>query len=363
MPPPVATLRFDPRRVLLPLAGVAFILNACGGAGPTSPSSSPKPVATVASASPSAAASESESQAAPSPIALTLPSPGPLDMAWQASGPVGADTSTMALAVNPTNDQIWVAVPFENRWWIFAPDGTYLESWGSGGTGPGELDLNDHELNPDGFGAITFAPDGSFYVGDVGNHRVQMFDAQRAFVKEWGSFGAADGQFAAITAMATDGTTLYVGDGGRGDIQAFDMEGTYLRTFGGDGQFGAFVTVDEAGNVYATNPGTGTPLVGKFDAEGNEVARYAMPAGVDAVGVAVASDGTLYVGTATQVTPYTGLGIYELSPNGEHLRGWSFGGGESLQLSQDGTVLYVSRGILLDLNEWTYIQAYEIPGG
>lgn len=361
MPPPVLTFRFYPRPVLLPLVAVALLVNACSGAGAASPLSISTPVATVASASPSAAASESESSA-PSPIAVTLPSPAPLDMAWQASGPVGAQTSTMALAVNPTNGQVWVAVPFENRWWIFAPDGTYLESWGSGGTAPGEFDLNDHELNADGFGAVAFAPDGSFYVGDVGNHRVEKFDAQRAFVKEWGSFGSGDGQFAQITAMATDGTTVYVGDGGRGDIQAFDVDGTYLRTFGGDGQFGAFITVDEA-YVYATDPGTADHgSVGTFDGNGNEVARFSLPSGTDAVGVAVASDGTVYVGTATQVAPYLGLGVYELSPDGEPLRGWSLGGGESLGLSPDGAVLYVSRGIQLGVDPWTYIQAYEIPG-
>jgi len=39
------------------------------------------------------------------------------------------------------------------------------------------------------------APDGTVYVADTLNHRVQRFSATGSFLAAWGSMGAADGQF------------------------------------------------------------------------------------------------------------------------------------------------------------------------
>lgn len=353
--------RRSPHRSLVSFAAVALAVTACGSGANAPASGSPVAVTGAPSRTQAASATVAASESnAPSPP----PSLAPLAVLWQGSGPVSETTSTQAIAVDPTTDEVWVSVPFENLFWIFTSEGEYLESWGTGGTGPGQFDLNDHLANPDGFGALAFAPDGSFYVGDVGNHRVQKFDAERQFVKAWGTFGAGDGQFAAITALATDGMTVYIGDGGRGDIQAFDSNGTHLRTFGAGGSLGPFIAVDQAGNVLATNPGAGAPAVVKFDSSGEEVARFdASWIGGEPVGVAVDPQGHIFLGVGESDSPYESIGTYELGPDGQVIRGWSIGGGEALALSQAGDVLFVSRGIQLSTGPWPYIQAYAVPGG
>ena len=50
--------------------------------------------------------------------------------------------------------------------------------------------------------------DGSVYISDTGNHRIQVFDATGRLVDAWGSKGEGDGQFNTPlgVAVTTDGT-------------------------------------------------------------------------------------------------------------------------------------------------------------
>ena len=70
---------------------------------------------------------------------------------------------------------------------------------------------------------MTFAPDGSFYIVDAGNYRIQHFGSDRSLLATWGTQGTSDGQFLLPVAVlvAPDGTLL-VSDYFRGDIQRFD---------------------------------------------------------------------------------------------------------------------------------------------
>ena len=58
----------------------------------------------------------------------------------------------------------------------FAPDGTFLKSWGRSGTGPGEFSIL-HNLDVD--------EDERVYVCDRENSRVQIFDADGKYLTEW----------------------------------------------------------------------------------------------------------------------------------------------------------------------------------
>lgn len=324
------------------LAAASLAVGACN----SSPASAP------ALGQASATATEAKPTDTTAPNRSPLPA---LALLWKCTAPTSAQPSFQPLAVDPTTGDVWAAVPFDNLFWICDSKGTYVESWGKAGSGDGQFDLNDHLQSPDGFGAIAFAPDGSFYVGDVGNHRIEAFDSERRFVKAWGTFGPGDGQFAQITSVATDGKVVLVGDGNRVGMQAFDMNGTYLRRFGGDGLFGAFLAIDPGGNAYATNPSTGHPAVAKFDPSGKEVARFDMSSIGDAVGVAVAPNGHVFAGAASTVAPYQGIGTYELSPDLRQLRAWSTGAGGYLALSTKGDTLYISGWT------WPFIEAHAIP--
>lgn len=356
-----------PRRQAVLAGGLALALglSACGGAAnplasapnPATPAPSVPTPAPTASPAASVAAS-----IAPTALPVTAPPLVSLALRWKGSGPVGSKTSTYAVTTDPKTGNVWVGVPFESHFWIFSPKGKYLESWGVGGKGDGQFDLLSHQQTLLGCGGIAFAPDGSFYVADVGNFRIEKFDKDRKFEKAWGQFGGDNGQFVQACTIATDGTTVYVGDGGGDAIQAFDTSGTFLRRFGADGSFGAYIALDNAGNVYADNPGTGSTALAKFDQSGKEIARVDMGwAGGDPVGLAVEPNGNIVLGIAQPSFPGDGLGTYELDPTGRPIRGWSVGGGEELGLSPNGDTLYVTRGIDPTVSVWTDVKAYALP--
>ncbi len=111
----------------------------------------------------------------------------------------------------------------------YAPNGTFVTSWGGPGNGAGQFST------PAG---VAVDDDGFVYVVDRGNARVQKFDADGNFVRQWGSYGTAPGQFMEPSDIAVDdsgdlivGSTLH--DGGYSRLQKFDHNGRYIT----QGQF------------------------------------------------------------------------------------------------------------------------------
>ncbi|MCH2672707.1 MAG: hypothetical protein MK011_10600, partial [Dehalococcoidia bacterium] len=93
------------------------------------------------------------------------------------------------------------------------PGSTSGSQWGTYGSGDGELNT------PSG---IAVASDGSVYVPDTGNHRIQKFTSEGGFVTKWGTQGTGDGEFDEPTgvAVASDGS-VYVADSWNDRIQKF----------------------------------------------------------------------------------------------------------------------------------------------
>ena len=80
------------------------------------------------------------------------------------------------------------------------------------------------------FGGVATSPlggpFGNVYVTDPGNHRVQEFDHNGVFIRQWGTTGTDDGQFGDAIDVAVGPTGLvYVVDDVRDDIQVFSPEG------------------------------------------------------------------------------------------------------------------------------------------
>lgn len=297
-----------------------------------------------------------------------LPELGELELLWESGGPAPTTPGTMAMDIDPITGDIWVAVAHDDRFWILSPDGEYKETWGESGSGPGQFHFDDpSQVDPWASGAIAFAPDGSFYVGDLGNYRVQQFDVERSFVREWGSFGRGDGQFSQIVSIDTDGETVFVGDCDRWDTQAFDMDGNFLRTLGGDMAY-CLPSIDGEGVLHTSNTENdqGAPFVvaatDQFGTELHRVDLSSVGADMSPWALAAAADGTTYVSLIRFLDDRDEhVGILEVDPGGTVVRGWA-GGGDWLLVAPEGDAIYVARGMSQPHDErWSFIRKYALP--
>jgi sugar lactone lactonase YvrE len=352
------------------LATVVSLLAACGG-GTTAPSSTPAaavdtaPPARPSSSAPVTVSPSASDSAVPSgsPTSSAVASSGPLKLLWQKAGPTTIRAETYWPAIDPLTGDIWVADSRENKYWIFKPDGTYVGSWGTPGHGPGQLQLTTNEPTPGSVGAIAFAPDGSFYVADDGNYRVEAFDKDRHFVRSWGSFGTDDGQFANPKGIATDGKVVYVADDDRLDVQVFDLKGTFLRKF--PFPFVLFSLAPDGRLVVAEHPVDKVDLV---DGIGKTLASYPIDfstlgfscgAADGCLSMAVEeASGSILVGMQDDSGP---VGLLEIDQHGAIVRRWTTGS-ETMLLSPDGASLYMaSTGPAL--SSWPYLRKYALPKG
>jgi DNA-binding beta-propeller fold protein YncE len=65
----------------------------------------------------------------------------------------------------------------------------------------------------EGPGGVSVDSRGTVYIADTWNHRIQQFTATGDFVRTWGSFGSALGQFATPISVASSSTrNLFVMD-------------------------------------------------------------------------------------------------------------------------------------------------------
>lgn len=137
--------------------------------------------------------------------------------------------------------------------------GTLLHQWGGYSAAIGGTPVPGLFNEPWG---IAVGPDGSVYVSDTWNGRIQKFTADGKFVTSWGSFGRGNMpfEFYGPRGLAVDAQgRLYVADTGNKRILVFDADGNYLTQFGGAGaEPGKFdepvgVAVDAQGLVYVSD--------------------------------------------------------------------------------------------------------------
>ena len=112
-------------------------------------------------------------------------------------------------------------------------DGNWVKAWGQRGTGPGEF----HTVH-----SIATDAKGHVYVGDRENNRIQVFDGEGTFIKEWTNIGAPW----AICITPGPNQVLYTSDSNKGRIYKVDLNGNILGAFGKPGkQLGQFGWVHE----------------------------------------------------------------------------------------------------------------------
>jgi DNA-binding beta-propeller fold protein YncE/mannose-6-phosphate isomerase-like protein (cupin superfamily) len=221
-------------------------------------------------------------EAIPAIPAATAAAAGTLELLWESTGGPDQLLSPYGIGIAPDGD-IWVADSTNDRFQILAPDGTYVETWGSRGHDEGEFEfLSPRAAFGAPYGDVAFDANGNIYVVDTGNFRVQKFAPDRSFTLAWGSEGEGNGQFLAASSIAigSDGT-IYVGDETRHDIQKFDRDGTWLGTIGqrgtAEGQFDtpAGVAIDSAGNLWVAE--FNNHRVQRLGSEGEPLAAWGQP--------------------------------------------------------------------------------------
>jgi hypothetical protein len=99
---------------------------------------------------------------------------------------------------------------------------------------------------------IAFAPNGHLYITDgYGNARVLEYTAEGKLVRQWGRAGAGPGEFNLPHAIQIDRDgTIYVADRENGRIQKFDLDGKFLGQITGLGRVFSLKVAD--GVLWAT---------------------------------------------------------------------------------------------------------------
>jgi DNA-binding beta-propeller fold protein YncE len=139
----------------------------------------------------------------------------------------------------------------------FDKNGKYLMAWGEKGNPP-------NEKRPGYFntvhGVAVDTPTKRVFVNDRQNHRVQVFDENGKYLKEW-SFGPAPSDIHLIYIGAD--RMLWAFDRGTSKMLKYDLDGHFLYSWGTWGDFpGGFwgvhgIAVDQEGNFYAAAVDTG----------------------------------------------------------------------------------------------------------
>ena len=173
--------------------------------------------------------------------------------------------------------KVYISDSSNHRIQKFDGNGDFLLKWGAGG-GDGTSGAGPGEFNrPWGIATGFDGATEVVYVLDRSNHRVEKFDTNGTFLLEWGSRGAAPGQFESARGIAVDATGfVYVADRSNQRVQKFDSSGGFIRAWGslgvGQGEFEGpnELAFDSVGRLYVTDLGNDRFQV--FDSDGNFIA-------------------------------------------------------------------------------------------
>ncbi|MER3487133.1 MAG: hypothetical protein C4345_15305, partial [Chloroflexota bacterium] len=171
-----------------------------------------------------------------------FPNSGPFglfDRAGPGSGR-GQFNGPRDIAVSPDGSTVYVVDMGNARVERFDALGDFIGAWGGEASGV-SFERTSSGLGPTG---IAVGPDGLIYVCDTWNHRVVILDNTGRLIREFGTFqdtqdspdpGVAPGDFFGPRDIAVTSDEIYVVDTGNERVQVFAYDGTFRRAFGGYG--------------------------------------------------------------------------------------------------------------------------------
>ena len=130
---------------------------------------------------------------------------------------------------------IYIADSLNHRIQQFSPDGLLLNGWGT------FANAQDEDAPGGTFNEpwdVAVADDGSIFVADTFNHRIQKFDSTGRFIASWGVFaqGESPESFWGPRGITiADNGNVFVTDTGNKRVVVFDSELNYKTQFGGGG--------------------------------------------------------------------------------------------------------------------------------
>ncbi len=218
------------------------------------------------------------------------------------SAPGGTFNEPWGIAVAP-DGSVFVADTWNNRIQKFSADGKFIKMWGYFG----QAEQPDAFWGPRG---LAISPLGQLLVTDTGNKRVVVFDLDGNPITSFGENGSDVGQLNEPVGIAVDTSgKVYVADTWNQRIQVFEPAAdgksyAYLLNWEITGWYGEsldnkpFLAVDATGNVFATDPESNRIL--EFDSQGKFIRGWGDAGSGDngfnlAAAVAVDAQGNVWV--------------------------------------------------------------------
>lgn len=230
------------------------------------------------------------------------------------------------IGVSPSGD-IYVIEGMNNRIQIFGADGSPKQPWGEAGNGNGQFQFHFDEQGRYG-GDIVFGADGTIYVSDMANSRIQVFDKDLNFIEAWPLESEHMVDRPLPTGLALDEAhgRLFIGDWDSDRVLVYDLTGAKIEEWGAGGPgdpvrfVDAFdIAIAPNGAVYITD--SNRMRIRSFTPDGAPVSVFGgfgtAPGRFDGVtSVAFDGDGNLYA------TDYMNNRIQVFSPAGEVIGIW-----------------------------------------
>jgi DNA-binding beta-propeller fold protein YncE len=140
---------------------------------------------------------------------------------------LGQFNEPQGISVAP-NGTVYVADSLNQRVQVFSPNScTPTSTFGSKGTGPGQFEF---------LRTVTYDPtDGSLWTADQILGEVEHFSGTGQYLGSFGSSGTGTNQFSQPSDIVLDGNYVLVSDTATHQIKIWTKQGVFLKAYGGFG--------------------------------------------------------------------------------------------------------------------------------
>ncbi|XP_052862640.1 RING finger protein nhl-1 isoform X2 [Anopheles cruzii] len=265
----------------------------------------------------------------------------------------GSFTWPRGIAVGPDNVVV-VADSSNHRVQVFDSNGIFAKEFGQYGNGDGEFDC---------LAGVAVNRIGQFIIADRYNHRIQVLDPAGRFLRSFGSQGTTDGKFNYPWGITTDALGfIYVCDKENHRIQVFQSDGSFIGKFGtcgkekGQLEHPHYIAVSNTNRVIVSDSNNhrvqifdvNGRVLTTFGGEGSEEGQFKFPRGV-----AVDDQGYICVADSGNNR------IQIFHPDGSFLRAFgSWGSGDAEFKGLEGVAIMSNGNILVCDRENHRVQVF-----